>query len=230
MFEALRPGMLLSQGLGGPTLESYLLARHKALDRLLQGWLEEEGEVQVLEVAAGLSPRGWRFCERYGEPITYVEGDLPDMAARKRRALERMGSLGDRHRMEQLDALRPEGPTSLATVAAGLKPELPLAIVTEGLLSYLERRQLLDLWRRFADTLSGFRRGRYLSDLHLSEDGRGPLVEAFRALLSAFVRGPVSIHFAGEEDAVAALRTAGFAKASVSRLEARPVRIVDAEV
>jgi len=51
----------------------------------------------VIEVAAGLSPRGWRFRRRYGDRLTYVEADLPAMAARKRGALERMGSLGDRH-------------------------------------------------------------------------------------------------------------------------------------
>ncbi|MBV8218022.1 MAG: hypothetical protein JO325_06140 [Solirubrobacterales bacterium] len=43
-------------------------------------------------------PRGWRFAERYGDRIAYVEADLPEMARRKRRALERMGSLGRQRR------------------------------------------------------------------------------------------------------------------------------------
>lgn len=228
MFETLRPWMLASRAVGGPTLESYLLARHRALDDLLTESVEEHAQAQVVEVACGLSPRGWRFTQRYGGRITYVEGDLPDMARRKRQALERMGSLSERHRVEELDALREDGPGSLAAIAATLDPERPLVIITEGLLSYLERDQVLGMWERFADTLAGFRSGRYLSDLHLQEDARGPHVEAFRALLSAFVRGPVLLHFADAQEAVAALEQAGFGQAKVNPIESRFVRIVDA--
>jgi O-methyltransferase involved in polyketide biosynthesis len=228
MFDAMRPWMLASSVLGGPTLEAYLLARHEAIDDLVTEEIERHGEAQAIEVACGLSPRGWRFTRRYGDRLTYVEGDLPDMARRKRRALERMGSLSERHRVEELDALRDRGRGSLAAIAATLDPERPLVIVTEGLLSYLERDQVLGLWQRFADTLAGFRSGRYLSDLHLREDARGPHVEAFRALLSAFVRGPVRLHFADVEEAVVALEEAGFARADVHRIESKLVRIVDA--
>ena len=45
------------------------------------------------------------------------------MAARKRAALERMGSLGERHRVSEIDALRDDdGPGSLAAVVAELDP------------------------------------------------------------------------------------------------------------
>ena len=92
MFESLRVPMTVSRLLGGPTLESYLLARHRAIDCLLEQAIERHGVTQVIEVAAGLSPRGWRFSRRYGSGLTYVEADLPDMAERKRRALERIGA------------------------------------------------------------------------------------------------------------------------------------------
>src|SRR6476646_6893471 len=39
---------------------------------------------QVVEIAAGLSPRGWRFAKEHGAALTYVEADLPHMAERKR--------------------------------------------------------------------------------------------------------------------------------------------------
>ena len=76
---------------------------------------------QVVEVACGLSPRGWRFAQRYGERITYVEADLPGMAARKRAALDRIGCLSDHHRVVAVDALRDDGPDSLATLAETLR-------------------------------------------------------------------------------------------------------------
>jgi O-methyltransferase involved in polyketide biosynthesis len=129
----------------------------------------EAGEVsQVIEVAAGLSPRGWRFTRRYGEQLVYVEADLPGMAEHKRAALQRIGSLGERHRVSEIDVLRDDdGPGSLAAVAGELDPGQGLAIVTEGLLGYLPSDAVAAIWRRFATTLGGFAAGRYLSDLHL---------------------------------------------------------------
>ena len=76
--------------------------------------MERHGVSQVIEIAAGMSARGWRFANRYGDAITYVEADLPAMAERKRRALARIGSLSDGHRMAEIDARRDEGPRSLA--------------------------------------------------------------------------------------------------------------------
>jgi O-methyltransferase involved in polyketide biosynthesis len=129
----------------------------------------EAGEVsQVIEVAAGLSPRGWRFTRRYGEQLVYVEADLPGMAEHKRAALQRIGSLGERHRVSEIDVLRDDdGPGSLAAVAGELDPGQGLAIVTEGLLGYLPSDAVAAIWRRFATRLGGFAAGRYLSDLHL---------------------------------------------------------------
>ena len=215
MFDSLQPTMLASRALGGPTLEAYLLARHRAIDAVLERAIDRDGVSQVIEVAAGLSPRGWRFTQRYGERLTYVEADLPEMAARKRAALERMGSPNDRHRVEQMDALRDDdGPGSLAAIAAGLDRGQGLAIVTEGLLGYLPTDAVNGLWRRFANAIGQFAGGRYISDLHLG-GAVTPQVRAFRLMLSAFVRGRVYLHFDDASEAEAALTAAGFASAEV---------------
>ena len=136
MFNALEPAMATSGALGGPTLEGLLLARHRVIDDLLTQAIEEQNVRQVIEPACGMSPRGWRFVERYGEALTYIEGDLLGMADRKRRALARMNSLSDRHRVVELDVLRDDGPGSIAALAASLDRDQGLAIVTEGLLTY----------------------------------------------------------------------------------------------
>jgi O-methyltransferase involved in polyketide biosynthesis len=216
LFEALRGANLLSRTLGGPSLEAYLLARHAALDTLLARAIEEDGVTQVLELAAGLSPRGWRMAGRYGERITYVEVDLPGMAARKRHALERMGSLGPRHRVVEADVLREGG---LEELAAGLHAGEGLAVVTEGLLGYLPTADVRRLWERLAAILGGFAAGRYLSDIHLG-GAQTPAVHGFRLVLSGFVRGRVYMHFERAEDVRAALRDAGFAGAEVQRASA----------
>lgn len=214
MVDALHPLMVVSGALGGPSLETYLLARHRAIDALLREAIERDGIGQVIEVAAGMSARGWRFANRYGSRLTYVEADLPAMAQRKLRALARIGSLSDTHRVTEIDALREAGSASLAAVAAGLDPGAGLAIVTEGLLGYLPTEAVLGLWRRLADTLAGFMPGRYVSDLHLASV-QTPIVRVFRRLLGAFVRGEVYLHFDGAAQAEAALRAAGFAAAAV---------------
>jgi O-methyltransferase involved in polyketide biosynthesis len=214
LYEALRGPMTVSGALGGPTLEAYLVARHRAIDRLLEDAIERHGVTQVVEVASGLSPRGWRMRRKYGDRLTYIEADLPEMAARKRRALEQLGALGTGHRVVEVDALRERGEGSLAQLSGQLDPARGLAIVTEGLLGYLPTPAVRALWRRFASILAGFPSGRYLSDLHLGGLQTMP-VRAFRVLLSAFVRGRVYLHFDNREEARAELLEAGFAGASV---------------
>jgi O-methyltransferase involved in polyketide biosynthesis len=209
LFESLRPVTTAAALLGGPSLEAYLLARHRAIDAALEQAIESGVVNQVVEVACGLSPRGWRFTQRFGERITYVEADLPGMAERKRRALERIGVDGAHHRVEVVDALRDEGPESLAALAGTLDPGRGLAIITEGLLGYLDSAAVDGIWRRFATVLRGFSAGRYISDLHLG-DMQTPLIHGFRLLLSAFVRGRVHLHFAAAAEAERALRECGF--------------------
>ncbi len=70
LFGALEPAMRLNRAFGGATLESQLLARHRALDCLLERAIEEGGVSQVIEVACGMSPRGWRFADRDGDRLT----------------------------------------------------------------------------------------------------------------------------------------------------------------
>lgn len=218
LYESLRGVMTASLWLGGNSLERYLLARHRAIDQLLEEAIESGRVSQVIEVASGLSARGWRFSSRYGERIEYVEADLPAMAGRKRQALEDMGSLSGGHRVVDLDALASSGPESLAGVAASLRRERGTVVITEGLLGYLDTPSVLGLWARIAEVLKSFPSGLYLSDLHIGAVADLP-VRAFRLLLSAFVRGQVHLHFEREEDAVRELRRAGFEEAVVRRAD-----------
>ena len=227
LFGALQPPMALSRLLGGLTLEGALLARHSLIDRLLERAIEAGKVRQVIEPACGMSPRGWRFSERYGERLTYVEGDLPEMAERKRRALARMGSLNGCHRVVDLDVLRDTGPRSLRSLVDTLDRGEGLAIITEGLLTYLDREQVLASLRRFATALGEFRDGLYLSDLRLAGLNRGPGERAFGVVLSVFVRGRVHTHFVDEGEAIAALKAVGFSQVRLHRGDTQPVEAVD---
>src|SRR3979409_45456 len=165
-----------------------------------------------------MSARGWRFTQRYGDRLTYIEADLPGMTARKRRALEQMGSLNDRHRDGEVEALCSSRPNSISALAAELDRESGLAIITEGLLGYLDTDAVDGIWRRFARTLSTFPSGRYISDLHLGSV-QNAQIRAFRAALSVFVRSQVHLHFDNAEQAEAALAAAARRRL---RLSSRP--------
>jgi O-methyltransferase involved in polyketide biosynthesis len=221
-FDALRPTMAISRALGGPTLEGLLLSRHRIIDSLLSDAIAAGTVSQVVEVACGMSPRGWRFAARHGEDLVYVEADLPAMAARKRNALRRIGSLSERHRVVGLDVLHDGGPGSFAELTEGLDAERGTAIITEGLTSDLSDRQVEEIWRRFADALRRFPAGLYLSDLRLAREGRDPVEQLFNAGLGAFVRGKIHPHFAGAGAAAAALVEAGFDSALLHRGDLHP--------
>lgn len=210
MFHALRPVMAIGRRFGPGTLEDVLLARHAVIDERLTAAVEDGRVSQVVEIAAGMSPRGYRFAQEHGDRLTYVEADLPGMAARKRSALATLGPASPHHRIVDIDALRDEGAGSLPAVVSELDPARGLAIITEGLLNYLPREDVEKLWVRIAHTLRGFEHGIYLSDLHLASENDGRLERYAMAAVGPFVRGHIHLHFTDVDEAEAALRTVGF--------------------
>ncbi len=197
-------------------LDAMLRARHLALDTLLEQALDS-GEVgQVVEIAAGLSPRGWRFCARHPE-LRYVEADLPAMAARKREVLDKHGLSSPNHRVVALDARLDEGPGSLSALAEQhLDPDKGVAVITEGLLSYLPKEAVEGLWTRTARLGARFPVGLYLSSVHTeAESGTVGAARWFRQVLAVFSRGAVSLHFPDANATAEALQEAGFASSSV---------------
>ena len=103
-------------------------ARFRAVTRLV----EEKGATQVLELAAGLSPRGMDFARR---GIAYVEADLAESTRRKREIIiSILGAVPENLYLCSASALdRAELLACCARFAAGR----PIALTTEGLLRYL---------------------------------------------------------------------------------------------
>jgi O-methyltransferase involved in polyketide biosynthesis len=241
MYTLLQPVVRAAQRAGVPDVHRFLLTRHRLIDARLTAAIERGEITQIVEIAAGLSPRGWRFKRKFGERIAYIEADLPGMAARKRDALERMGA-SPGHRVVEIDALADEGPLSLSALCAGLDRRRGLAIVTEGLVNYFSEDAVRGMWRRFSRELAGFSSGAYWSDLFLSSEVGGARAAPFVHFLSAFVRGKVHLHFAQASAAEQALRECGFADARLldpgDHAEAlgdataisRSVRVVEARV
>ncbi len=196
--------------LSGISLDAMMLARHKSIDGMLCRAIDEGRVTQIIEIAAGLSARGWRMRQRYGNRITYIETDLPAMARTKRALLEQAGLLGEHHRVIELDALAARGSRSLDAVARTLDSEQGTAIITEGLMNYLEPTSADAVWKRIAKVLRTFPQGTYLCDVYLTQDNRNLAMLAFGAILQAFVRGRMHVHFHSEARAVDRMEVAGF--------------------
>ena len=240
LYRALGPANRLMRAAGQPNLDGFLLARHHMIDAVLRAAIAR-GEVgQVIEVACGLSPRGWRFAREFGDRVTYVEADLPGMAAKKRAVLAKATAGGAHHRVVEIDATADAGPASIAALAETLDPTRGTAIITEGLLNYFDPVAVAKMWRRFAGALARFPHGLYLADLHLAE-AAGPVERLFAGALGVFVRGRIHFHFADSRAAERELGIAGFRGAELidpstrelpelDRTSARFVRVVAASI
>jgi len=194
---------------GALRVESFLLARHRLIDHLLVEAVESGRIGTVIELAAGLSPRGLRMTTRFPR-LTYVEVDLPAMAATKRERLRRSGSSSARLSVESADVF--DG--SLEQVFSAVDDSKGVAVVTEGLVNYFPTDAVLDLWSRLVVETERFPQVLYLSDLHLVGVA-GPVDRLVASGLGAAVRGRVHFHFRDARAAEAALRGCGFDEATV---------------
>src|SRR3989344_990108 len=111
-------------------------ARYKATDEILK----QHNIKQVLEIASGLSPRCLAMTE--SPNVIYVATDLPQILEQERAIIEKITAGANIYRpnihFQTVDALDRE---SLLAAANYFRPSEPIAIVTEGLLNYLNREE-----------------------------------------------------------------------------------------
>ena len=217
LYTALRGPQWLARRVSSLNMDAVLLARHTLIDLQLERAISSGAITQVIEIASGLSPRGWRFAERHGDAIEYIEADLPAMAQRKRELLKNAGLDSANHRVVDIDAINDDCPLSLNALISTLDRRKGTAIITEGLINYFDTNSVIGLWGRIADALGHMQRGIYLSDIHLGNLGTDLASKAFMKMLSRFVRGQVHLHFDGEASAEQALLLSGFGSAHLLR-------------
>ncbi len=195
-------------------LNMLLVARHRIIDHLLDKAIAAGVVGQVVEIAGGLSARGFRFAQRYPE-LVYVEGDLPDMVATKSSLLESAGLRGANHHVVEINALVDDGPNSLFAAADRLLDKRKgTAIITEGLTGYFSTEDLEGMWRRFAACLEEFPHGVYYADILLGGDAP-KAARWFKKLLEWFARGETYLHYSGSVECADRLHGAGFSAAQL---------------
>jgi O-methyltransferase involved in polyketide biosynthesis len=189
----------------------YWEARYKATNRIIM----REGITQILEVAAGLSPRGIAMTEK--PDVTYVGTDLPQILEQEKSIAEAILSKLNCRRpnlhFKVADALDKK---SLSRALSDFRTDRPLAIITEGLLPYFNREEKTVLADNIREALAIYHGVWIASDVHTRQyrDAANRLDATMRQRQDRLARSTgsnlESNFFADENDLRRFFETAGF--------------------
>lgn len=162
MFKALEPLFRLL-GFLGPAVRlhnEYLFVRHYAHEARLR----QIRPSCIVEIGAGLSPRGISFAS--GDPdLRYIEVDLPNMVAAKRRTLSSLQTPPN-YFLGSADLLADD---FIGALPAMPRPGDRVAVVTEGVTDYFNMSEKLTAFRNIRSLLLAHGGGRYLLDVYARE-------------------------------------------------------------
>lgn len=196
----------------GGSMRTTLKQRHTMLDHHLERLIQENPDLQVLEIACGLSPRGWWFRQHYPS-ITYRELDLPDMAQTKQNALQQI----EQNAPEILSVdLFTE---AFAQAFEVFDPNRPLVVISEGLINYFDKDLLKQLIQSIAHYGTAFKTFHYLTDLYPEpiKNKLATLIWNSSKLLKLMSRSSFSFHFKSPQEVQDFFKDAGFQHATVEQ-------------
>lgn len=208
---------------GGPWTEEtarhvapFFEARFRAVTRMLH----EKGATQVLELAAGFSPRGMEMVSR---GVVYVEADLAESMAMKREVVTAV--LGAVPEGLHLCAASVVDRDELLACCAPFVDGQPVGIATEGLLRYLtfdEKTQLAATVHEILDRFGGWW---ITPDIHLQSMTRQQTPDYRQSETATLGRDLSPNYFADLGHAQAFFESCGFAVDSRPLLEGIQDRI-----
>lgn len=179
----------------GGSMRTTLKQRHTMLDHHLEQLIQESPDLQVLEIACGLSPRGWWFRQHYPS-ITYRELDLPDMAQTKQNALQQI----EKNAPEILSVdLFTE---AFAQAFEVFDPNRPLVVISEGLINYFDKGLLKHLIQSIGHYGATFKKFHYLTDLYPEpiKNKLASIIWNSSKLLKLMSRSSFSFHFKSPQE------------------------------
>ncbi|MCU4414235.1 class I SAM-dependent methyltransferase [Acinetobacter sp. WU_MDCI_Axc73] len=196
----------------GGSMRSTLKQRHTLLDDQLKTLIEQHPQLQVLEIASGLSPRGWWFRQHYPE-ITYRELDLPDMAQIKQTALQQIET--NAPKMLSVDLFTEEFKQAFDL----FNPDFPLVVMSEGLINYFEKPLLAQLVQSIAQYGNQFQELHYLTDLYPEpvKNKLAHIIWSSSKLLKWMSRSAFSFHFLTPADVEKFFTDNGFSDVKVTQ-------------
>lgn len=200
----LNPFESIAEKFVGGSMRSTLKQRHQLINKQLDALIEQYPELQIVEIAAGLSPRGWRY-RKNNEGITYIEMDLPEMAAAKRLALKEIDPAATVIGVDLFDQ-------AFADHIQSLDHSKPLVIISEGLVNYFTKDMLQQLWQSFSKVLQPFEQGYYITDLYPEpvKHKLAKIIWQSSKLLKVLSKSAFSFHFKTPQEANSFFQKAGF--------------------
>lgn len=194
----------------GGSMRTTLKQRHSMLDTHLKVLIEQHPHLQVLEIACGLSPRGWWFRQHYPD-ITFRELDLPDMAATKQAALQQIETHADE--VLSVDLFT----DAFATAFETFDPNRPLVIISEGLINYFDKPLLQQLIKSIAIYGNRFKELHYLTDIYPepTQNKLTTIIWNSSRLLKWMSRSAFSFHFKTPAEVEQFFNEAGFKQVEV---------------
>ncbi|MGE5418356.1 MAG: hypothetical protein ACM3UZ_16580 [Acidobacteriota bacterium] len=153
-----------------PNMQSVPLseARYKSTNKIIA----QHGITQILEIAAGLSPRGLAMTEN--PDVIFVAADLPQILKQIKAVSESI--------LVRLNITRPNlyfktanalNQTDLLEAAAPFQAAKPIAIITEGLLPYLKHEEKETMALNIKELLKRYKGIWITSDVNTIQSWRG---------------------------------------------------------
>lgn len=217
-YNALKPVNFFLKTMVGANIDTFLLQRHHVLDHLVEQYIEQ-GYEQIVELAAGLSSRGYLLKKKYPQ-LLYVEGDLPGMSQRKAELLDKLGR-ADNHITRPCNILSPEGKLSLEELLADFDPTKKTLVITEGLVNYFELDTIKTVWARLAKAMQVFPQAVYVSEVYprLENHPSYKYVQLAQKVVGFFTQGSYPLHYTSSEEMKQGFEQDGFAQVTVSEPE-----------
>ena len=217
-YWALKPMNGFMQLMVGASIDTFLLQRHFVLDHLVEQAIEE-GYEQVVELAAGLSSRGYLIKQAHPD-VHYVEGDLPGMSARKAELLDKLARQSG-HITQPCNILDESSFQSIETLLAGLDKSKKTLIITEGLVNYFDLETIRKVWSRMAVAMKGFPQARYITEVYpkLEQHPSYRYVKVAQKVVGFFTQGEYPLHYNSNEAMQQGFLEDGFASVSVTAPE-----------
>ena len=221
MYKALQPVEYFGEKVVGVNLRDLLLQRHLIMDHRIRHLIENEGVTQILEIACGLSPRGYTFCKEYPE-LRYVEADLPGMAAKKKRLLNDKNALSPNHEVVTCNFFESGAPSGLDYVLQEcLDTSKPTIIITEGLINYFDLETISGVWKNMQHLATSFPKAWYITDLmpRLKHASSYKYVRAGELFLATIARAKVNLHYGTNREIFEGFQACGFSETTVHQPE-----------
>lgn len=205
----LHPFETLAEKFIGHSIRSSLKLRHGLIDQRIEHLIAQHPDLQIVEIAAGLSPRGWRFRQKFPS-IQYIEMDLPAMAQLKADAL---APIDPKAQVFGCDIFKPEFQD---IILKHLNTSRPTLIISEGLINYFDQALLSNLMQKISTILKDFSHGYMISDLYPEPNHRlAKVITQSGKLLKFLSKSNFQYHFSSPIQAAEFFIAQGFKTAQI---------------